>query len=125
MAAVWMDCISLSRLDNQMTKIVPGIKWPAIISAIFVIPFMALEWINRRAFSEGFPFLVFGLLWLLAMLFVLILRPVLLARREGKAFLRNPAGLFLQMGSLLIIAWLWFSLLQDQLPCFLGVPNCD
>jgi len=26
---------------------------------------------------------------------------------------------------LILIAWLWAGALVDQMPCFLGVPNCD
>ena len=25
----------------------------------------------------------------------------------------------------LLTAWLWIGILMDQMPCFLGVPNCD
>jgi hypothetical protein len=24
-----------------------------------------------------------------------------------------------------VIAWFWIAILTDQMPCFLGVPNCD
>jgi hypothetical protein len=26
---------------------------------------------------------------------------------------------------LVLIAWFWVGLVDDQMPCFLGVPNCD
>jgi hypothetical protein len=26
---------------------------------------------------------------------------------------------------LILLAWLWVGLIHDQMPCFLGVPNCN
>jgi hypothetical protein len=31
----------------------------------------------------------------------------------------------LSAAALIIIAWLWGSVILDQMPCFLGVPKCD
>ena len=38
----------------------------AVLSSALVIPFVILELVNRRNYHEGFPFLVFLSLWLLA-----------------------------------------------------------
>ncbi len=38
------------------------------------------------------------------------------------------AGIFRLMprvAIVVLIAWLWVGLVVDQMPCFLGVPNCD
>jgi hypothetical protein len=37
----------------------------------------------------------------------------------------NPINLLLRVAFLALIAWMWGGILIDQMPCFLGVPNCD
>ena len=88
-----------------------------IAGAIAVLPFAALELVNRRSFDEGLPFVLFGLLWVLAAAFVGILATVVRHRRAW--------GLIAGIAALIAIAWVWGSIVADQMPCFLGVPNCD
>jgi hypothetical protein len=109
----------------NLTKFVSNLKWPALISAALVLPLMILEWVNRRAFHEGFPIPLFTTLWLLLVVFMLILRPILRNVRAGNRSMGNPLILALKVVILLLIAWLWISILMDQMPCFLGVPSCD
>lgn len=45
-----------------MTAITTNFIWSAIISTLLVLPFMILEWVNRRAYQEGYPFQLFGIL---------------------------------------------------------------
>ena len=47
-----------------------------MISAILTLPFMILEWVNRRDFHEDFPIPLFGILWLLPAAFIFILTPI-------------------------------------------------
>jgi len=102
------------------------IRLPAIISFLIMLPFMILEVINRRNFhEEGFPFVLFGFLWLLSAVFIAILMPIVRNIRAGNNIMANPVFLFLRVVFLVIIAWEWGALVIDQLPCFLGVPNCD
>jgi hypothetical protein len=100
------------------------LKLPAIISSGLVLPFMILELVNRRQFHEAFPVPLFGLMWLLPVAFIVILTPILRNLRAGNALAR-PASLLLRAGVLVLIAWLWSGLLLDQMPCFMGVQNCD
>ncbi len=84
-----------------------------------------LEWVNRRAYQEEFPIGLFGIIWLLQVIFIFTLMPIIhnfgnRNKREG-----NPFKLLLNMVLLIIIAWLWIDIIQDQMPCFLGIPNCD
>lgn len=99
-------------------------RTPALVGFALVLPFLILEVINRRGFHEDFPITLFGLLWLLPFSFVLIFMPLVRgpsARSRGLV-----ARLLLPRAVLLpFIAWFWISLTADQLPCFLGVPNCD
>ncbi|MBN1139696.1 MAG: GNAT family N-acetyltransferase [Anaerolineae bacterium] len=98
---------------------------PALIGLLLVLPFAALEWINRRPFNEGFPVMLFAILWLLAAIFILILAPLVRAVRAGKRIWADPIGLLLKVVCLVLIAWVWVAILVDQMPCFLGAPNCD
>jgi uncharacterized membrane protein len=86
---------------------------------------MSLELINRRSFHEDFPIPLFGILWLLPVTFILILMPIVRNVRAGNRIRVNPISLLLRVAFLILIAWLWVGIILDQMPCFLGVPNCD
>jgi hypothetical protein len=106
-------------------NVLTNLKWPAFISAILVFPLLILEWVNRRAFQEGFPIPLFAILWLLPVVFMFILAPVVRNVRAGKRTTGKPLILALRVVLMLLIAWLWINILVDQMPCFLGVPSCD
>ena len=108
-----------------MQILITNLKSSALISHLLVFPFMILELINRRNFNEGFPFPLFGFLWVLPVLFILTLTPIIQTFRTGKGLMEKPISLLLKVALLLFIAWFWGSLVIDQMPCFLGVPNCD
>jgi hypothetical protein len=117
--------ILLIREMNPMKNIVTNLRSPAIISLLLVLPFMILEWVNRRNLHEGFPIALVGLMWLLPILFIISMMPILRNIRAGNNIIATPVILLLRVVFLPFIAWLWVSLLIDQMPCFLGVPNCD
>jgi hypothetical protein len=105
---------------------IPGnLKTPAIVSSLLVLPFMILELVNRRGFNEGFPIALFGLMWLLPLAFVAILMPILGSLPAGNRNMQRAIKLLPRIALLIVIAWLWVGLTLDQMPCFLGVPNCD
>jgi len=110
---------------NLMKSILTNLKSPAIISFVLVIPFIALELINRRNFNQDFPFPLFGFMWVLPILFIITMMPIVRNIRAGNSIIANPIILLLRVVFLAFIAWMWVSLLIDQMPCFLGVPNCD
>lgn len=98
---------------------------PALISFLLVLPFLVLEVVNRSHFQEGFPILLFVFLWLLPMLFLLTVKLMFRNVRAGDRILANPGAFLLRVVFLLFIAWIWFGVMLDQMPCFLGTPNCD
>jgi len=110
-----------------MTHIFTTIRSPAIISLILVLPFIVLELANRQAFRarEGFPITLFVVLWLLPVAFFLILTPTIRNMRAGNKSRVHLISLLLSAAALIFIAWLWGSIILDQMPCFLGVPYCD
>jgi hypothetical protein len=102
-------------------------RWPAIITTFLVLPFMILEFVNTRPFSEfpqSFPIPLFALMWLLAFSFVFILTRIMW---DQSARVRRVPALAAGLGVvvLALIAYAWVGIVVDQMPCFLGVPNCD
>ena len=102
-----------------MKDIIPVLRTPALISSGLVVPFVVLEWMNR----QEFPVPLFGFMWIMPLAFILILTPLVRDIRAGTAI--NPLKLSVRIVFLVLIAGLWVSLVNDQMPCFLGVPNCD
>ena len=49
---------------------------PLLISSTLVAPFIVLQWVNRRAFHEDFPFVLFTFMSLHSLFIVLLLTPV-------------------------------------------------
>jgi hypothetical protein len=86
---------------------------------LLVAPLAALEaWNNREALASSpqFPFPLFGVLWLLSMVFM----------GAGVSLTRaRPLGLFFRIVIMTVAAVAWGLVVYDQFPCFLGVPNCD
>jgi hypothetical protein len=96
---------------------------PAVVGFVLAIPLALLELINRRGFNEGFPVVLFVLLWVLpAALFAGTTSTIRILRSDRAD---APGPLILRIAILGLIAWLWIAILTDQMPCFLGVPNCD
>lgn len=108
-----------------MKDIFVSVRMPALIGLIAVLPFMYLEFTNRRSFSEGFPIPLFGILWFLPLVFFITLMPMIEKVRMGKKLFANPINGVLQVAFLILVAGLWVAILHDQMPCFLGVPYCD
>lgn len=108
-----------------MKNILPDLRIPAALGTLLVIPTLLLEWFNRRSFSEAFPLGLFAILWLLPAAFTFILVTLIRHLRAPGSPTANTTLLLVGGLALLLLAGLWGSILLDQLPCFLGVPNCD
>ena len=100
------------------------LKSLAMISFLIILPLMVLEILNRRDLSEAFPFVLFGVLWLLPVLFILTGMPIIRTIRAGNPIVPNPV-LVLRALLFAFLVWMWLGIVMDQMPCFLGVPNCD
>lgn len=112
-------------LGNPLKNMLINLRSPALISLLLVLPFMILELINRQGFNEGFPIPLFVIMWLLPLIFIVVLMPIVRNVRAGNSLMASPISLLIRVVLLILIAWMWTSLLIDQMPCFLGVPNCD
>ena len=113
--------------ENKMKTISKDLAWAAMISFLMVLPLAILEALNNSVTKENASGLVllFGVLWLLPTAFIVILRPLMRSVRAGNTLLAKPIILLFRVASLVLIATVWGWGLIDQLPCFLGVPNCD
>ena len=111
--------------DHAASGALKSLVAPLSISAALVAPFIVLQWINRRALHEDFPFVLFTFMSLHSLFIVLMLRPALRRFRSerhlGALTLSHWAGLVLSVCFMFAYA----NVVIDQLPCFLGVPNCD
>ena len=101
-----------------------NLKTSAIVASVLVVPFMILEVVNQDL-SAGFPVALFVVMWGLALAFISILIPILRSLQPGHRNVSNTIVVLPKIVLLIGIAWLWIAILGDQMPCFLGVPNCD
>ena len=110
-----------------MKTITKDLGSAAIISFIIVLPLAILEALNNSVTRENAfgLILLFGVLWLLPTAFIVILRSIMRSVRAGNTLMAKPIILLFRVASLVLIATVWGWGLFDQLPCFLGVPNCD
>ena len=98
----------------------------AVIGAILVAPLLFLELRNNRPNSRASDNAVlFGVLWLLPTAFVMMAMPIIRVFRSGQTTPQRPAALALRIALLVVVAVMWLSIVSDQLPCFMGKPNCD
>lgn len=111
--------------DRATTGSLKSFGASLLISAALVTPFVVLELINHRTFHEGFPYALFAFMWLHSLVIVLLLTPALRRLRAEKSF--RALGLGHWTGVLLgvVLVFVYVNVVIDQLPCFLGVPNCD
>jgi hypothetical protein len=123
--------IARERLTTQtgatMKAITTHLGTAALVGLVLTLPFAVLELISTPVTAASLPGLavLFALLWLLPTAFVAIVAPVVRGARAGHGVLANPTGVLLRLPILVLIAVAWASILVDQMPCFLGVPNCD
>jgi hypothetical protein len=99
---------------------------PVMSFIVCVLPFMILEWATRSNAprSDASPIL-WVVLWLLSTMFIAILTTVMRnVWQVGNSLMANPLSLLLRLVFLIFFAWLWFALVLDQMPCFLGGSGC-
>ena len=101
------------------------IRTSLLISSSLVGPFALLEVVNRRTFHEAFPHVLFAFMVLHSMVIALLLTPALRRLRAGGHLRELKLGAWtgLALAAFLILGYV--EVIVDQLPCFLGAPNCD
>ena len=108
-----------------MRDIINNLRVPAIISSLLLLPLLILELINQPGFQEAFPIYLFVILWLLPVIFTFTLISLMYNLRGGQSIKDNLTGFLLKVAIIILAAGLWVAIILDQMPCFLGIPNCD
>lgn len=81
--------------EGDIMRLIPTLlRSSALISFLIVLPFMVMELVNRQSFfvsgKESFPIGLFVMLWLGAMVFILILMPIVQNIRAEKNIMADP-----------------------------------
>jgi hypothetical protein len=108
-----------------MSRVLSSLRIPALASVLAMLPFMVMEFVNRREYGEPFPWQLFLILWLLATGFTFALVPLIRDVRAGENLLRKPFLLMLRVAVMIAFAFVWISGIDDQMGCFRGVLLCD
>lgn len=116
-----------------MKSFVLGLRAPAFLSFLLVLPFIALEFAFNSAQREGASggkyaldmTVLFGILWMLSLAFIAGLLPVVRSARSGAGVLAHPVGFVVRVAVLAALALVWVAIVADQMPAFLGMPNAD
>ena len=112
-------------MPNERPNLAALLVIAALISSVLIAPFVLLELRYGSHNYSSFPYPLFVMLWLLPMGFVMTIAPIVRSLRTGRSALAHPVTLALRVICLAVFAVLWIGVVQDQMPCFLGVPNCD
>lgn len=107
-----------------MNTILANVKMPALISSAVVFPFFLIAIMNRKNMPEAFPYFLFGTLWTVMLIFVLIMRSIINSYNSGALHI-STVSLVARTAFLIILGSFWISIVIDQMPCFLGGTNCD
>ena len=118
---------SMLQNEGPTKNIAIDLKSAALVSFILVLPLAILESLNNTVIRPNVPGLIvlFTLLWLLPVAFILVLVPIARTVRAGNSVMANPINLLFRVALLSLIAMMWGGIMMDQIPCFMGAPNCD
>ena len=108
-----------------MNLSIRDLRLAVFTSSLLIAPFAILEYLNTTLTKQNAfgIFLLFGLLWLLPAVFLLLMLPAVRSLRMHER--AAPFGLLVRITLCVLVVMAWGGLVLDQLPCFLGVPNCD
>ena|SRR5688572_7044472 len=109
-----------------MNSSIRDLRLAVFTSSLLVAPFAILESFHTTLTKQNASgiFLLFGLLWLLPAVFLLLMLPAVRSLM-GKHDRAASFGLLVRITLGVLVVMAWGGLVLDQLPCFLGIPNCD
>lgn len=102
-----------------------------LITSLVIILFVAivplLNGLNPEVFRIQVPnqFIAFAFLSLPIVLGIFAAKPIIRTLRAGGGLFVHPIHLLIVVAISLLFAVGFVSLILDQWPCFVGVPNCD
>jgi hypothetical protein len=108
--------------EEFMRTLATDVRSAALFSLLLVLPLLLLELFLNQSTNWGPGSLVlYGTLYILAAGFVLALTVVVRNARAKDNTFKLVVGAL----AFVMLAFVWGTLVLDQMPCFLGVPNCD
>ena len=118
---------TVSHTQHSIRNSTADLKWAVLLSFILLLPFGLLETVNNTITRQNLSGLIvlFGLLSFLSVAFIVTLAPLVRSIRAGQRLTSNRSSFVLRVGLLVLIGVLWGVIMFDQMPCFMGVPNCD
>ena len=95
--------------------------------ALIVLPLWILQSVNTTITKQQSTDLavLFGLLWFIASAFVVSLTYLVRYVRSGTAGTVSRNSVLLSAMLVIVFGLALGGLVVDQMPCFLGVPDCD
>jgi hypothetical protein len=96
-----------------------------LLSTVLVAPLAYLQLHNAKQNPWQFPYPLFAILWLVPVAFIFTAAPLIRGVQAGQSVLERPGWFLARVVFLVLAAMFWAGLVNDQMPCFLGVPNCD
>lgn len=99
-----------------------------LFGLLLTAPFAFMQYWNNpgiRSREFAFPFVLFFGMWVGSTILFLAATPIVRRLRAGESVLAQPIALLLRVTLLAFLTIGWVIMLIDQMPCFLGVPNCD
>ena len=97
----------------------------AAISTLLVLPLALLEARNESFTAVRGALVLYAVLWIVPVVFIVSAAPLIKAYRGGAAGAGSSIKGWLRVLLLVLLGGFWIGLVIDQMPCFLGVPNCD
>lgn len=99
--------------------------WAAVVSTLLVLPLALLEAKNQSFTAVRGALALYVALWIVPVAFIVSAAPLVRAYRGGDAGAGSAVTGWLRVVLLALLGGFWIGLVIDQMPCFLGVPNCD
>ena len=96
----------------------------AAISTLLVLPLALLEARHESLTAGRGALVLYAVLWIVPVACSVSAAPLIKAYRGAAGPGRSITG-WLRVLLLVLLAGFWIGLVVDQMPCFLGVPNCD
>ncbi len=116
---VWIATGGGSKPDFRSLLVAAG------AGLFLVLPLIALQLVYGGLSYSSFPLVMFTILWLLPTVAIYLAAPLFTRLRQAEMPMFDPLSFALRIAALLPVAIMWLALVKDQMPCFLGVPNCD
>lgn len=109
-----------------MKKVFLNPKTSILIGFLITLPFMFMEFATSSNLPRSnFPIQLFIFMWIIASIFLLLINSTL-ETIQGKNYQKKKNYLIITIKIIFggILAYIWITIIIDQIPCFLGATGC-